>query len=212
MNPQIKRNVAIVILWLVHISAIIGVSLGYQEWFITKTPLNLLVIMLLVVAVFPVKTAADALVFAGIFLAGFLAEWIGVHSGFPFGNYSYGSNLGFKIDEIPVMIGANWAVLVFVTGAIASVVFNKIATRVVGGAAMMVLLDLFMEPVAPVFDFWTFEGGEAPVQNYFGWLAVAILLQFLFQKRIGKGDVKFSLHVYSTQLVFFVYFFLQYGL
>jgi len=212
MNPHIRRNGAIGILWLVHISAIIGVSLGYQEWFISKTPLNLLIIALLVIAVFPVKTAGNALIFGAIFIAGFLAEWIGVHSGFPFGSYTYGSNLGFKFDEIPFMIGANWAVLVFATGAIASVIFNNTFTRVVGGAAMMVLLDLFMEPVAPVFDYWTFEGGEAPLQNYVGWMAVAILLHLLFQKKIGKGDVKFSLHVYGAQLVFFVYFFLQYGL
>ena len=44
----------------------------------------------------------------------------------------------------------------------------------------MILLDLLIEPIAPVLDFWVFDGGEAPLQNYIGWTAVALFLQIIF--------------------------------
>ena len=44
----------------------------------------------------------------------------------------------------------------------------------------MIFLDLLIEPIAPVLDFWAFEGENAPLQNYIGWTAVAIFLQSIF--------------------------------
>ena len=45
------------------------------------------------------------------FLIGFVAELIGVHTGWLFGRYSYESNLGVKIAGVPILIGLNWAIL-----------------------------------------------------------------------------------------------------
>ena len=42
------------------------------------------------------------------------------------------------------------------------------------GTSLMLFLDLLMEPLAPILDFWVFEGKEAPLQNYLGWTVVAI--------------------------------------
>ena len=38
-----KTNLAIGIVWLFHISAIIGMLIGYESWFLPKTPLNLII-------------------------------------------------------------------------------------------------------------------------------------------------------------------------
>ncbi len=212
MNALTLKNVSIFLIWLVHISAMIGISLGYTEWFVSKTPFNLLLIFLLVAINFPLNRFRWWGIFLLCFATGYAAEWLGVHRGLIFGEYTYGANLGVKLDEIPVMIAINWAVLVLVTGSIASRLFAGFWARVAGGAGLMLLLDLFMEPVAPVFDFWEFSGGQAPLQNYAGWFVVAALLHIPYQKLGFEGDDKFSLHVYGAQLIFFVYFFLQYGL
>ena len=37
-----KEHYAIGILWLFQFSAIVGIVLGFQDWFIEKTPLNLI--------------------------------------------------------------------------------------------------------------------------------------------------------------------------
>lgn len=207
-----KTLLSIGILWLVHLSAIIGISLGHSEWFVTKTPYNLLVIFLLIIVNFPMNTPRKWGLFLVFFLTGYVAEWLGVHYGLLFGDYAYGENLGWKIQDVPVMIGINWAVLVMVTGAMATAVFSTRISRIFGGAALMVFLDLFMEVVAPAFDFWQFSSGEAPAQNYIAWFGISALLHTLYQKFAVAGNVVFSLHVYGAQCIFFIYFFLQYGL
>lgn len=212
MNPDKLRSASIGMIWLVHVSAIIGITLGYEDWFVEKTPFNLLLIFVVVAVNFPMRTMRHWIWFVIFFLVGYLAEWLGVHHGLIFGDYTYGDNLGWKLDGIPLMIGVNWAVLIMITGAMATRVFSTLARRILGGAGFMVFLDLFMEQVAPRFDFWVFAGGEAPVQNYFGWFAVAALLHAAFQKFIRYGDDIFSMHVYGAQLLFFVYFFVIYGL
>ena len=45
------------------------------------------------------------------FCIGFSAEVIGVKTGVLFGDYSYGSNLGYKFAGVPIVIGLLWGVL-----------------------------------------------------------------------------------------------------
>ena len=66
----------------------------------------------------------------------------------------------------------------------------------------MVSLDLVMEPVAPVLDFWTFKSGLASFQNYFGWSLVSFPLHFFYHKVNPKLMVHF-LFIY----LFFSFFF-----
>ena len=73
------------IIWLFQVSAIIGITLGYQDWFITKTPMNLIIVISLLVWNYPINTVTKALVVLSFFSAGMLAEWVGVHYVFLFG-------------------------------------------------------------------------------------------------------------------------------
>lgn len=187
-------------------------SIGYYDWFISKTPLNLLVLFTLLVLNFPINTFKIAGVTLFFFSAGFLVEWIGVHYGFLFGAYHYGENLGFKLDGIPPLIGINWALLTLITAVIAQHMVSNILLRATLGAALMVGLDYFMEPSAPLFDFWHWEIGHAPLQNYITWFGIAFLLHLVYAYSNSKGPLKFSLHVYLAQLVFFLFFFFYNGL
>ena len=47
---------------------------------------------------------------------------------------------------------------------------------------MMVFLDVLIEPIAPILDFWTFAGGEALYQNYLvgPWLGFPCRWFFIF--------------------------------
>ena len=44
----------------------------------------------------------------------------------------------------------------------------------------MVMLDAVIEPIAPVLDFWEFDGGKAPLKNYLGWVLVAFPLNCMY--------------------------------
>jgi putative membrane protein len=72
----------------------------------------------------------------------------------------------------------------------------------------MLVLDFFMEQTAPRFDFWEFDGDIVPLKNYLSWLAIALLFQFVIRAVRLNGDLKFSAHLYTAQLVFFLYFFI----
>lgn len=94
-----------------------------------------------------------------------------------------------------------------ITGVISNHISSRIVTRATTGAVLMVFLDFFMETSAPIFDFWIWDIGYAPLQNYIAWFGVALLLQFIFQISKITGDLAISLHLYGAQLIFFIYFY-----
>ena len=68
----------------------------------------------------------------------------------------------------------------------------------------MVFLDVLIEPIAPLLDFWTFEGGHAPYQNYLGWALVAFPLQWIFHFSGLELKGWFYHNLYLLQLLFFM--------
>ncbi len=208
MTASRNGNWAIWVVWIFHISALIGISLGFETWFVSKTPINLIISSFLLILVFPIDTIKKTGLFVLLWFLGMFSEWIGVHSGVLFGTYAYGTNLGPKIDGIPFLIGVNWALLSFITGVIAQKITSKGVLQVIYAASLMLVLDFFMEQSAPRFDFWEFEGGEVPLKNYLTWLSVALLFQIGIRVTRISGNLKFSAHLYAAQLLFFVYFYL----
>ncbi len=203
-----KEGIAIRVIWLFHLCAMIGVTLGFFDFFIQKTILNLSVSFSLLVWVFPINSSKEILAASLCFLVGMLVEYLGVNYGFLFGEYSYGLNLGPKIQGVPWLIGVNWAMLIFITGAISNKFKISKYAKVILGAFLMILLDFLMEASAPVFDFWEFEGGDVPLQNYVSWFLISLGLHGVFQFLEVKGDFRFCLNLYLCQIIFFSYFFL----
>jgi putative membrane protein len=157
-------------------------------------------------------TAKKVLASIIFFGAGMIVELLGVQYGLLFGVYEYGANLGLKVGGVPILIGVNWAVLVLISGEISNNIQAPRWVKVLSGAALMVLLDFLMEAVAPGFDFWRFEGGEAPLSNYIAWFGIASVLHGIFQWMKIKGNFTFSLHLYLCQLIFFAFFYGYYSL
>ncbi len=200
---QYKLEISIFTVWLFHVSAIVGIMSGYQDWFLPLTPLNMLVCLGIIIWNIPDVNWKDLALLGVPFLLGMIAEILGVNYGLIFGSYEYGSNLGWKVLGVPLTIGINWTLLVFVTASIA----HKWSTNLILGAAMgsgmMVLLDLLIEAVAPEFDFWEFNGGEVPLQNYVGWFVVAFIAQIIHLKFFKKHQLKLSIGIFWAFAVFF---------
>ena len=159
-----RENISIAIIWLFHLSGILGILYGNSEWFISATPLNLSINFVLLLIncndhkwFFPIVALG--------FLTGMITEILGVQWGWIFGDYQYGEALGVKVLGVPLLIGVNWALLTIITGAIAQQFYQNILMRIIIGVGLMIFLDLLIEPIAPILDFWVFEGGEAPLQN-----------------------------------------------
>lgn len=207
-----RHTIGIFLVYLFHISAIIGAILGHEDWFIPKTPLNLSIIMALMIWLFPIDSNRKIMASLIFFLTGVFVEWLGVNFSLLFGTYQYGENLGPKVGGVPALIGVNWTVLVFISGEISNKIHVSRWFKILIGASLMLFLDFFMEVPAPHFDFWIFEGGIAPPSNYIAWFAIAALLHMVFQFMKIEGNFKFSLHLYICQLLFFAFFYAYYSL
>ncbi len=204
MVPQ-KVYLSLFLIWLFHISGIIGIALGHKEWFIPKTPLNLLVCTALFIWIYPLDSKRKWGIFGLFFFIGMFLEWLGANYSLLFGSYDYGENLGYKVDGVPLFIGINWALLTFITGELSKKAAKNIWFRATIGALLMVFLDFLMEQSAPGFDFWSF-GEHVPLENYVTWFLVAFIFQIVFQKTKMEGNTNISLHLFLAQMVFFGYF------
>jgi len=198
-----KLEISIFTVWLFHVSAIIGIFSGYQDWFLPLTPLNMLVCLGIIVWNIPDVHWRDVALLGVPFLLGMIAEILGVNYGLIFGSYAYGSNLGWKVLGVPLTIGINWTILVFITASIAHKWTKNVFLGSAMASGMMVLLDLLIEAVAPEFDFWEFNGGEVPLQNYVGWFAVAFIAQIIHLSFFKKHQVKLSIGIFWAFAVFF---------
>lgn len=111
---------------------------------------------------------------------GYGVEVIGTKTGMIFGDYSYGSALGLKLFDVPLLIGVNWILLTYCIGVLFSKLNAHNAFKIVGAAGTMVLFDVIIEPVAIKYDYWSWELTDVPFQNYIGWFFVSLIVQGLF--------------------------------
>jgi len=113
-----------------------------------------------------------------------LIEAAGVYTGLIFGVYSYGDVLGIKMLDVPVIIGLNWVIVILGTTHLAKkLVDNKFLVALYAGV-FAVVFDFFLEPIAVKFNFWNWDNGIIPLQNYVAWFVItfsfSLVLQSLF--------------------------------
>jgi len=205
MTIDKKRQLSVFLVWLFTVSGIVGITIGYSDFFLPLTPVNLLVsfVLLLWMVDFNHKTLLALLV---PFSFGMITEYLGVNHGYIFGSYSYGANLGPKVGGVPWMIGINWALLTFIMASFVRKSKWHFSLKAAIASGIMVLFDVLLEQLAPAFDFWEFTGGEAPLQNYVGWFGVALVVHLIYQKLDHRVDVTVSKNVLRAMSVFFGFF------
>ena len=197
-------KISVGLIWLFHVSGLCGILFIDRELFLETTPINLFVTFIMLFVNQPQMDRGVALAAGFAFVMGFSVEFLGVNFGLIFGDYVYGNNLGLKIGGVPLLIGANWVMLAFITGSVAAIFFDTSALKAaVFGAFLMVLIDLVIEPVAPKFDFWEFADITAPLSNYIGWFLVAFPIQWVYQTQVKIKDRVFSFHLVLVQFFFF---------
>ena len=127
-------------------------------------------------------------------IIGFVAEWIGTTTGFPFGHYSYTHMLGYKIlGVVPWVIPPSW----FAMGLPCYVIVHALTPsdvrigqavsgwkrvfRIVAGAWLLMSWDLVLDPaMSALLPYWVWhEPGfyyNSPLVNFFGWFGVGVLV------------------------------------
>ena len=175
-----------------------------RNLFILITPYTL---VLVAVAIFShhkewnIKTIA---VLVSIFILSIITEIIGVATGKIFGVYAYGKGLGFKIADVPVVIGLNWVFLSYASNSIISKYTSKNIPIILGAASLMVLYDILLEKVAPLMDMWLFSKNDPPISNYVIWFLLALLINGVIQHFKINTHNRPARWLFFIQLVFFI--------
>ncbi|GAA3626301.1 hypothetical protein GCM10022223_49450 [Kineosporia mesophila] len=121
---------------------------------------------------------------------GLAAETIGVHTGYPFGEYVYTGRLGLKVAGVPVLVPIAWTMIAYP----ALLLGRRLATGIGGtrsrartallGGFALAAWDLYLDPQMTAQDAWRFADPHPalpgvpgiPLTNYAGWLLVALII------------------------------------
>lgn len=205
---------AIFLASLIHVSGAIGMSFFDRIFFVPFTPLNLLLMLLLLVLNERAINGRFVKAFLVAVAVGMLSEMLGVNTGLLFGDYAYGDVFGAKLFGVPPLIGINWFCVVFS----AYVVAERILQRAEAGFLLKALLtavittgfDWIMEPVAMELGFWNWRGAQIPIFNYVSWFMISFFVALIFHWLKVETINRFAPYFLLIQAIFFI--FLRFGL
>ncbi len=200
-----KNSILIGILVLFYSVGIVGTHLdAHRAYFLSLSPFNLILSFTVAALAIDGKFKAQFLFFGCCYLLSMLAEWIGTSTGYLFGTYHYGSNLGSTILGVPYVIGLNWWILLMGATSIGASLKLKPLTAAIFGASLMTLLDVIMEPVAIMSDFWHWKNEQIPFYNYVCWFILAFILMLIQQKMSKPEPNKVHTALFLIITLFFI--------
>ena len=217
-----KFQVATAIAILFHTIGIVGLLYFDKAFFLRSTPVNLLLMFVLLLWTQREKNKYFFLFLISCFCIGVAVEIIGINTAMLFGEYEYGDVLGYKVQNVPLLIGINWFIIIYCSGISIQTLLVKAINRIaadtgktpmalkaisviVDGATLAVFFDWLMEPVAVKLGYWTWKGdGSIPFFNYICWLVVSAVLLTLFHFAKFDKQNKFAVNLLLIQLMFFL--------
>lgn len=204
-SAKFKAEMLISILFIFYTVGIVGLTNeSTRDSFLPLSFMNLLLSFAIMILSRKTNKKYFILFLALAFLVGMTAEWIGIHTGYLFGDYYYGENLGTKIDGVPLIIGINWGILTVCSCNVTSIFIKKsIWLSSFVSALLMMLLDVLIEPVAITSDYWHWDSLNIPLYNYFCWFAVALPLHFLYFKWQLNEQNKVTIALFGILVMFF---------
>jgi bisanhydrobacterioruberin hydratase len=210
------QSFSVFIAVLFHVSGVIGMHTNAKTWFIQMTPFTLILMGLLLTLNDRSEPQKFIKIFLLAFTTGYIAEFIGVNSGYLFGNYAYGQALGIKSGGVPLMIGFLWFMTIFGIGNLVLFIRNWYSffvppssgsTFILANFAALLttLFDIVLEPAAISLGYWTWDNGTIPLYNYISWYLVSAFIYLFYFKWYANCDPhKFAIILILVQLFFFL--------
>ncbi|WP_256009263.1 carotenoid biosynthesis protein [Desertivirga xinjiangensis] len=205
MNSTKVKPLSILVI-LFHIIGLAGFAIpSLSKLWRDLVPFHLL-IMFVILLVSQTGKNSDFWKFMVLtYIFGYGIELLGVHTGYIFGSYQYETTLGFKLAEVPLLIGVNWILILFTVGCFVNTLpLKKPLVRAGLAALLVVILDLLIEPVAVLHDYWSWSGEVIPIQNYVAWLVFSFLMLLLFNKLDFNKRNSVASVLFIAQFFFFL--------
>jgi putative membrane protein len=203
-QKDMRLFVSTIILVIIHIAGIIGIHSPLKDLFLMLTPFNLIMCITLLFINHSTFNKSFFLFCFITFFISFFIEVAGVRTGIIFGNYAYGQTLGLKALDVPIIIGANWMMLIYCVGVICNKIKTSVILKSLIGSSILVVFDYVIEPVAIKYNYWTWNHSNVPLQNYVGWFVVSFLLLLLFNFLNFTKNNKLAQSLFIIQFVFFI--------
>jgi len=201
-NKRLYRY-SLILLILFYMVGLIGLNTDLRDDVAALTPYILILSTIIILINHREWNRYFAIFFVFACISGYIIELIGVETKLVFGNYTYGDTLGYKLYDVPVIIGLNWFILVYSCGMVSNIFQYGTFLKSVIGALLMVIVDVSLEPVAISLDFWSWQSDTIPMQNYIGWFIIAFILHLLFQRLELKKINRIGIALFIIQYIFF---------
>jgi putative membrane protein len=217
-----KQQIATAIAVLFHAVGLGGVLFYDVELFASLTPLNLLLCAALLIYTQKEKNNAFWFFAVSCFVVGYVAEYLGVNHQLLFGEYRYLSAMGWQWQNVPLVIGINWFIIMYCCGVTIQQTLNFFWNKlkeidqpersnvgffavIIDSALLASFFDWVMEPVAVKLGYWQWLGdGNIPLFNYVCWFGVSTMLMFLFRILSFRKQNQFAVNLLLIQFMFFL--------
>lgn len=201
---RIKKHPKLAILIVIHFVGLLGLSTWLRDSLVWMSSINLFITGAFLFDELRKGEGRYIMAFVLLFTLGMAVEILGVQSGFPFGEYSYGEVLGPKLAGVSLIIGINWFYLVVCAVGASMLLFRKKWMVILIAPLLLTGMDMLIEPVAIALDYWQWGAVDVPMSNYIAWYLVSIPMVLLYISLIPKPPQRFPALVLVIQLVFFV--------
>jgi putative membrane protein len=128
---------------------------------------------------------------------GLLAEVVGLHTGFPFGDYGYTDALGASVLGVPVVVPLAWVMMAWPALLVGRALAGNGPRAALVAAWALAAWDVFLDPQMVDAGYWTWSSPEpslpgvagVPLTNFAGWLLVSLAVQFALRALVPPaGD------------------------
>jgi len=216
-----RHEIATATAIIFHAIGLAGILFCDKQLFASLTPYHLLLMSALLFYTQQKISLHFILFFIACTIIGFALEYAGTSTGLLFGNYSYGSMLGKKFKEVPIIIGLNWFIIIYCNSIAVHTIYRKLIGRlgitnapvkkwmhnfslIFDASLLAVIFDFTMEPAAVKLGFWVWHNGNIPMYNYVCWFLISFFLTAIFQLLAIDKHNKFAVHLLLIQLMFFL--------
>lgn len=139
-----------------------------------------------------------ALVLLSLSAFAYAIETIGLKTGFPYGIFAYSDLLGAKFfGTTPWTVPFGWVPLLLASWVTVWRWLRPIELRILGTVALLIALDLVLDPIAVALGFWKYAHPgiwfSIPFTNYLGWIFsgfIGCLILQLLTKQEGVPDIR----------------------
>lgn len=156
-------------------------------------------------------TLRAALIVAGL---GWGVEYVGSHTGLPFGHYHYTERLQPQLGGVPLLIPLAWLMMLPPAWAVARLITGGAgASSILTTALAFTAWDLFLDPQMVAWGFWVWDQPGSyfgiPWLNYAGWLLASAVMTALSAPLSAPLAVPGPLPTTPLFLVYGITWFLQ---